>query len=403
MKIGEFLIELAVKATGDEKIKDTEQAMAKLTKVAEKFAKGQASLSEVMKNAIKGFTGGKMAVAGFAVATVGAIVAIDKLGYRLAQTQQRFISFQRQTGLSISTLNKYASASASVSLSATPEGTASSLQRVAQNLFDIRMGRGDISPYQELGFFGGRSINPYGKSVEQVIEELRVALKGVGDIQATNIITRMGFNAEDLLMLRMSREEFEKIQNIYLSPEKQEALNRYGLQMRRIKETFRLWGQEMLVYFAPLAGAFMQTLKNVIEPLGKVFSSLDTKFTRGLLFGGLIVGFNALMYAINPVLGALTTFITLMDIVKTLEIELDKKFNVKNSQYKELMNKSWLERLTDPLVFWSNMYNPNYLGNRLLGTNNNITIHTSQPPSMVMKDVELHYGNMAGQLTPRAI
>lgn len=395
MKIGEFLIELVVKATGDEKIKDTEQAMVKLIKVAEKFAKGQASLSEVMKNAIKGFTGGKMAVAGFAVATVGAIVAIDKLGYRLAQTQQRFISFQRQTGLSISTLNKYASASASVSLSATPEGTASSLQRVAQNLFDIRMGRGDISPYQELGFFGGKSINPYGKSVEQVIEELRVALKGVGDIQATNIITRMGFNAEDLLMLRMSREEFEKIQNIYLSPEKQEALNRYGLQMRRIKETFRIWGQEILVYVAPSVSALATSLMNFFKPIVEFLGGLlDTKFGRGAFATAIVVGFHAILFAINPVIGALMTFISLLDVLKTLQIEEEKLGGG------IMKNRGFFEYFKDinPIA------NLLYSGHQFIREKAmNITINTSQPPSMVIKDVELHYGNMAGQLTPKAI
>lgn len=392
MKIGEFLIELAVKATGDEKIKDTEQAMVKLTKVAEKFTKGQASLSEVMKNAIKGFTGGKMAVAGFALATVGAIVAIDKLGYRLAQTQQRFISFQRQTGFSISTLNKYASASASVSLSATPEGMASSLQRVAQNLFDIRMGRGDISPYQELGFFGGKSINPYGKSVEQVIEELRVALKGVGDIQATNIITRMGFNAEDLLMLRMSREEFEKIQNIYLSPEKQEALNKYALSMRRFKETMRLWGQEITLFFVPVVSALEDLFYHLLKPIGDFIAKiLDFQAVRGILVG-ILVALSAYFFPLQTAIAGIVL------LVEWLIVHWDELANkIKNSKIGQFFN--WDKNITADLE--NSVERDRF--NKNLTTNNNITVNTSQLPSVAINDVYNNYGINAGQLAPRGI
>ena len=98
-----------------------------------------------------------------------------------------------------------------VNYNSTPEQVANTMQTLAQNLYDIRMGRGDISPYQELSFVGGKSFNPLGMTVEQLIESVREAIKGVNDVQATNIITRMGFSPDDLLMLRMSREEFEKI------------------------------------------------------------------------------------------------------------------------------------------------------------------------------------------------
>lgn len=398
MKIGEFLIGIVAEVTGDDKVKKVDDALAKLTKTGEKFAKGQIKIGDIVKGVTKGFQGGKLAVGAFATALVGAMVVVDKIGYKLAQTQQKFISFQRQTGISLDTLNKYASASASVNLGATPEAMAGSLQRVAQNLFDIRMGRGDISPYQELGFFGGTAINPYGKSVEQIIEELRHALKGVSDIQATNIITRMGFSPEDLIMLRMSREEFEKIQSIYLSPEKQEALNRFGLQMRSIKETFRLWGQEILVYLFPIATSFMTMFKNTIEPFVKWIGSIfDTKIGRGAVFAGLLAGFDLLLFRIHPVLGAINLLIQAIDFLNTMGINIPEKIADFWETHKKYSSP------TDILPFLMSPFAGISQSRDRLFEKANITINTSQPPSVVIDDINRKYGVMAGQLAPRYI
>lgn len=197
----------------------------------------------------------KSAVMGFTAFVAGATIAynaINRMINALADANQKIISFNRQTGISIGTLNKYASASAAVNRNATIEGTSQSLQNVASNLFDIQMGRGDISPYQELAFVGGKAFNPANMSVEQVIENVRDAIKGVGDIQATNIITRMGFSPEDLQMLRMSREEFQKIQGLFLDPASREALNKYGLQLKIVSLQFQLLKDKALLKIMPL-------------------------------------------------------------------------------------------------------------------------------------------------------
>lgn len=188
-----------------------------------------------IKANIAAFKGAAAGITAFIGVAITAYTVIDRMASAFAQANQKMITFQRTTGISFSSLNKYASASASVNYNATIEGTAQSMQRVAQNLWDIRMGRGDISPYQELAYVGGRAFNPMGMSVEQVIENVREAIKGVDDLQATNIITRMGFSPDDLLMLRMSRKEFEQINNLFLSPEQREAMNLYALNLKKIQ------------------------------------------------------------------------------------------------------------------------------------------------------------------------
>ena len=228
-----------------------------------------------------------------------AVVAFDRIANAAYKANQRMISFQRQTGISFATLNKYASASAAVNYNSSPEAVAQSLQNVASNLWDIRMGRGDVSPYQELAFVGGKAINVWGKSVEQVIEELRESLKGVSDLQATNLITRMGFSPDDLLMLRMTREEFQQIQSMFLGGEDQERLYQLGLELKKVHLELDLIYKRVLLKVLPAFNAFMSGTTKVIKVLAD-FVDRITSSRLGIVFLISMVG--ALAFSLRGIL-----------------------------------------------------------------------------------------------------
>lgn len=234
------------KATTDEEKAQIKKNFADKIKI-ENLQKEKAGL-EANKQA---FLGAVKGITAFVGAAVVAYNVVDRMIGSLARANQQLMTFQRTSGISFSSLNKYASANAAVNYNSTIEGTAQSMQRVAQNLWDIRMGRGDISPYQELAYVGGRAFNPMGMSVEQVIENVRDAIKNVDDLQATNIITRMGFAPDDLLMLRMSREEFEKINNLFLNPQEREAINKYSLELKKTQLQFDLLRNKALLKIMP--------------------------------------------------------------------------------------------------------------------------------------------------------
>ena len=221
MKLGELVFELVVRGS-DKKLDDAYKKMKKHQELGNKQAKLEKILGRELNNKEKAilsnaFAFSKMFTVATAVigAVTGVVVALDRMAMSMAKNNQEMINFQRQTGLSFSTLNKYASASASVNVNSTEQQVAQSLQRVQNNLREISLSRGDISPFQELALIGGKPINVWGKSVEQVIEEVREAIKGVDDVSATNIITRMGFSPDDLLMLRMTKKEFDEISSSY--------------------------------------------------------------------------------------------------------------------------------------------------------------------------------------------
>lgn len=297
MKVGEFFISFGVK--GDTK---------KLDKIEEKLDKTEKS----SKKAKNSFVSLRNSVLKFTGSLTLAYNVIDRISMSFAKANQQMINFQRQTGLSFQMLNRYASASASVSASATLEGTAQSLQRVAQNLWDIRMGRGDVSPYQELAFVGGKPFNPAGMSVEEVIENLREAIKGVDDIPATNIITRMGFSPDDLLMLRMTKKELEEVNNLFLDSQSREALYKYGLQMRNLDLQFALIKDNILLKVIP---AFVKLKTQVKDSFSVWVEFLSNKENLNTLKGiGLI--FAGWMAFLRPVIAGLTAlYLILEDLV----------------------------------------------------------------------------------------
>lgn len=467
MKLADFFINIGVKGDTaklkeiDKTIKSMEQAtkrqkdilkyrkeLAKATsteareQVKKNFAdkiklenlKKEQSALMANKNA---FLGAAKGIAAFVGSAVLAYNVIDRMAQSLARTNQQMISFQRTTGISLSSLNKYASANAAVNYNSSIEGTAQSMQRVAQNLWDIRMGRGDISPYQELAYVGGKAFNPMGMSVEQVIESVREAIKGVGDLQATNIITRMGFSPDDLLMLRMSREEFEKIEGLFLNREQREAMNQYALQMKKIQLQFDLLKDKSLLKIMPLFIKISQWLYDTANLWGNVANGIirtvqaSKELQTTLTALGIALG--VFLAATHPILTAITAlYLIIEDIAvyfmggKSLTGELVKFIQhlgeqIANSEvgkfFKEM--KEGIDSLTKINVpnwliglltgNWMGMgaqlaynvasdFTPNRSNNSNVTTNNDsnmdITIYTNQPIDSVLGSLRPAYADL---------
>jgi len=410
------------KATSTEAREQVKKNFADKIKL-ENLKKEQSALM-ANKNA---FLGAAKGIAAFVGSAVLAYNVIDRMAQSLARTNQQMISFQRTTGISLSSLNKYASANAAVNYNSSIEGTAQSMQRVAQNLWDIRMGRGDISPYQELAYVGGKAFNPMGMSVEQVIENVREAIKGVGDLQATNIITRMGFSPDDLLMLRMSREEFEKIEGLFLNREQREAMNQYALQMKKIQLQFDLLKDKSLLKIMPLLVKISQWVYDTANLWGnfanKIIEVVKASEALQITLKTLGIALAGFMIWTNPILAAITAlYLIIEDIAvyfmggKSLTGELvkfiqdlgEKIANSKVGQFfkemKEgieslskisvpdwligLLTGNWMGAAIDLSKAIGNDFTPSTSNNSNVTTNNDsnigITINTTQPIETVM-------------------
>lgn len=346
MKLADFFIQLGVKGDTkelDKTIKQLEEAeratkrqikfqqdLAKATSEEQKalirknyYQNKALDLAKKEKNAIvdknKAFANTVKGITAIGASALIAYKVIDRMINSLAVANSRMIAFQRQTGISFASLNKYASASASVNFNATPEQMANTMQTLAGNLYDIRMGRGDISPYQELAFVGGKSFNPMGMSVEQLIESVREAIKGVGDVQATNLITRMGFSPDDLLMLRMTRKEFEKINDLFLSPREREQMNAYSLQIKKMRLEMQLMKDRALLAIMPIFVKLTNSITNFSTVWGKVLTDF-TKFIQTSpvlesVFKGITLALVGLLAVTKPLYaGFMAIYLVLEDL-----------------------------------------------------------------------------------------
>lgn len=433
MKLGDFFIQLGVK--GDTKklnetikqLEEAEKATKRQIKYRQDLAKAETEEQKALirknyyqnkaldnakkqKNALdeqkKAMLGVVKGIGAFVAGITIAYTAVDRMVNSLASANARMIAFQRQTGISFASLNKYASASAMVNYNSSPEQVANTMQTLAQNLYDIRMGRGDISPYQELSFVGGKSFNPLGLTVEQLIESVREAIKGVNDVQATNIITRMGFSPDDLLMLRMTREEFEKINDLFLTPKEREQMNAYSLQVKKMRLEFNLMRDKALLALMPLFIKFTRYLRdfstlwlevgknilNVVNASKALGTTLKVLLGIGAMifaaFHPLIALFSALYIIIDDIIGyfmgkeSVTGFIVngIQDIFNNI-----KAPEIKTPEFLKIITDRMFGAPEFDITPRGNINNSNTNNN--INQNNNITVHTNETGEYIIDTV----------------
>lgn len=217
-----------------------------------------------------------------ATAIIVAVAAWDRMTNAMARTNQQFISFNQQTGISLDRFNGIAGAAMLSNYNLDAKTVASSLQSLESNLASIRLGQGNIAPFQMLG------INPVGKDAIGVIDDLRYALRGVDSATATNLIQQMGLSPEMLSMLRMSNAEFKELKEtskeFMLSPEQRKQMQSLSLELKRIHMSLAKIKDEVLLRFMPV----LISLGQAIERIAKFFKGKNGLY--GLIFGGALAG-----------------------------------------------------------------------------------------------------------------
>ena len=176
MKLGEFFVQLGVDADSMS-VKDFVSAIGDLDLTA---AGAVAALVEVGRK-LADMTGEAMRAAA---------------GYRI---------FTAETGLSAQELQRWQLAAERVNVSA--DAVASSITAVQRNLAEIRMGRGNISPFQLLGI----DPNQDAFGVMRAVREKLLTHPEIGRTQATNIIAQMGFDPQMMALLTSTNEQFDRL------------------------------------------------------------------------------------------------------------------------------------------------------------------------------------------------
>ena len=292
--IDEIFIKIGFK-TEDKELKKTEKAIDKtLDKADKKAKKADISFTNIFKTVRK-----------MAVAAGAAYIAFDRLANSMLKSNQAYINFNRQTGLALANVNKIAGAGMLVDYNLNPENVMGSMQALESNLAQIRLGEGNIAPFQLLG------ISPVGKNAVQVIEDLRQAIKGIDDMTATNIIQQMGLSPEMITILRMSKEEMEEYsaiaQQYMLSSEQRQAMQQYAMGLRLVHMQLNYLKDTIILKVMPAFIEFSKNFANILQQGSKFIDIIQHILNViphvKLALGGLAM---FILARFNPVIAAIT-------------------------------------------------------------------------------------------------
>lgn len=305
------------------------------------------------ENSLKSIIGTATKVA---TAVVGATIALDRMANSLARNNQEFINFNRQTGLTLDKMQSIATAGMLVDYNFDTSTAMSSLQALESNLAQIRMGEGNIAPFQILG------ISPVGKNAYQIIEDLREAIKGIDDMTAVNLIQQMGLSPQFISVLRLSKAEMQSLnQELMLSSEERQSLQQYSMELRKITMQFGLLKDRALIAIMPALNDFLGGVHALVVMFGNLIKGLMTAWNwlGKLKISIIALGLGLLTY-LNPVIGALTMLYFLLEDIAVWTMGgksfLGTTFDIGTEKFQEMLDglKAFFEKLGDIIKgFWS--------------------------------------------------
>lgn len=256
MKIGEFFVQLGVKAETTS-LKDFTRSIGELP----------------------------LDVAAAITALAGIEYELTKVAAQAIETALGFQMFSAQTGLSWKELQRWQLVAEQANVST--DAVASSVSALERNMAEIRLGRGNIAPFQMLGI--GVNQNAFG-----VLQQLRDRIKGLNSATATNMITQMGMSPEMIRVLRLSDKEFKNF-----------ADHVHGLSERQVEDF--LQAKQTLVQFSQ---TFRYMMFDVVSHFTEAIDK-SAQFKKILVGLGLVVGGLAVYFF--PVTAAILGLLLIMD------------------------------------------------------------------------------------------
>lgn len=253
--IGDLVIQIG--AIGNSKeVKEFGNAVRKAGQAIDNYDKKQNSTIKTLRNV--------------GIAIGATIIAMERLTNSLIQNNQAWLNLSNQTDLALNKLQGYAGVASLFDKTLGMQGAAGSIQALNDKLFELRLtGRG------AEGFqIGG--INPYGQDAFGVLEQVRNRIQGLNNTQASYLLKQLGLDPRLLPMLRMEREEFEKLrqveQRLTLTDDERAEILKYQIQLSIAQQKIQLMWQRITLALLPLwtklvgiVGDFAEGISNLVR------------------------------------------------------------------------------------------------------------------------------------------
>jgi hypothetical protein len=267
-------------------------------------------------------------------AFTGAIVGLDRFVNSALKGVVSLQNLNAQTGLSIEKLQQFQQAGQLSNLALSADQIAQSIGNVQKNLAQIKIGQGNIAPFQLLG------VDVAGADAFDVLEQLRSSIQGIDPAIATNLISQLGLSPDFINLLKLSRKEFELLgENTFLNPRQRADIDKVGTSIKALTLRFKALKDQAVAKIAPqlneLVQKFFKWLKDngdkvvrVITSMARGFASfaqaignafdLSARFIENVtgLENGiklLAVAFGFLTLSFSPFLAGLAAIVLLLD------------------------------------------------------------------------------------------
>ena len=296
----------------------------------------EASLKRI-DNGIKSLRNGAFALS---AAFTGAVYSLNKFVDGSLQGVVALQNLSNQTGLAIEGLQKWQQAGQLSNLAISAEQIAGSIGNVQKNLAQIRMGQGNLAPFQLLG------IDVMGQDAFGVLDQLRNSIQGLDSATATNLITQIGLTPDFINLLRLSRKEFEALsENTFLNKKQREEIDKVGTSIKALQLRMGALKDQAVAKIAPLLNDLVQDFFKWLSDNGDKIVNTMSDFAKGfamftqaignafsVLTGflsnitgmesgtkALAIAFGALTLAMRPMLLGFTALLLVLDDIAVFQ------------------------------------------------------------------------------------
>lgn len=206
------------------------------------------------------------------VGVIGATVTMfDRMGNSLLKSNQQYITFEKQSGISIGRLNKMAGLAQLSGMNLSPEQVMGDLQNLQQKFYEFGLGKG-------TGIFAQMGINPLGMKADDFMPVLRQRLKGESAATKSYILSSLGLSQEWLNVIDLSDEKFKEYlktsKELQLTEKERKQLAEYTAQQQKNNMKWELAKQKLLISIMPMVQKIMDVVSEVSV---KVANMLEKK------------------------------------------------------------------------------------------------------------------------------
>ena len=311
-----------------------------------------------------GLTGAFMATT---TAIIGAAVALDRMITSLAQANQLYTNFQRQTGMAMGSALGISGAMANLDVTMTPQDVMQNMRNLQTSLVGVQFGMGNIAPYQMAG------INPFTLNAENMLDTIKKQMKGFAPAYRTFLLQQMGLDPRLGALIDLSDTEYLKYKKesleLYLSPEDRKTIQRLAPEWNKVNLKFtKAWDKTVLLLMKDFQGLGTE-IGHIIDVISRLIEVVD-KILKPVL--------DLLTMILKPIYYLLDDIIVWLLGGKSIIGDIFKgqfpskkewsniireAFNLPNFEFKEG---------SDKLPWWSKVMN----SNNILSKNNPFALNT---------------------------